>query len=459
MRPWEILAKHFVYLWDKLTRPSDSILDIEGRSQAKLLSSLLLSIIILGLAGISIPSIFHLEVSTGFFLMLIGLVLTGLVLFLVSRTSYYRIVKYVVFTVLTFLPLISIGLSRDFSTVNVRVVFIWSIIAFILASALLTFGQTLVVVIANVSIMLLILIIFPEVESRIVVSNFGFVLTFGGLTLVQMRYRNRLEDFRNSELVAANTELASLRDSLETRVIERTRALNDLEEQYRVLTEHNPLGVIRFDRQFHCLYINPAAAISFNISADQLTGSSLRTLLGDRPYVDRLEEFLEKVFVSGKSIKMETDIEGRYESWWFVPELDNDGNSISVLRISMDITENKRSEEALRASEERFRAMNDASPFGVFVNDPAGNRIYYNPMYLVLMGVTEEEVENTNWQEIIHPEDREHILETRARALSNPPYQFESVHRFLRKWGSHLGKFKNFINVGWQQIGGFSWID
>jgi PAS domain S-box-containing protein len=433
MKSWKVFTKYLFNLWEMMTGPSTRILDLEERSQAKLLSSLLLAMIFLGVLGILIPYFFHLNVSAGFFATLKGFILTSLVLYCVSRTIYFHIVKIIVFVFLTFLPLISIEASQDFSAENVRGVIIWPIIAFILASALLTFSQAVVLVAANAAAMLLILVLFPEAETRIGVSNFGFVLTLGGLVLVQMRYRSRLEVSRRSELIAANSELALLRDSLETRVTERTKALNDLEEQYRALAEHNPLGVIRFDRQFRCLYVNPAAASTFNFPVEHMAGSTLRELLGDRPDVGHLEQLLKKVFETGKPLKIETDVEGCYESWWLAPELDDRGNLVSVLRISMDVTENRRSEEALRASEERFRAMNDASPFGVFVNDPSGNRIYYNPMYLELLGVTEAEVGTTSWQDVIHPDDRGHILETRNYALSNPPYRFESVHRFLRK--------------------------
>lgn len=96
------------------------------------------------------------------------------------------------------------------------------------------------------------------------------------------------------------------------------------------------------------------------------------------------------------------------------------------------ILERKVSNTALRDSEERFRAMSDAAPLGIFVSDAQGNCIYTNPAYHAISGQTLAETLGTNWTSAIHPEDRLRAISEWGDAVrSHAPFVAEV--RFLRK--------------------------
>lgn len=96
------------------------------------------------------------------------------------------------------------------------------------------------------------------------------------------------------------------------------------------------------------------------------------------------------------------------------------------------VMERKAARGALQSSEERFRAMSDASPLGIFVSDAEGSCIYTNAAYHTISGLTLEETLGTNWSMAIHPEDRERVLaEWRVAARDQGPFQAE--FRFLQK--------------------------
>lgn len=96
------------------------------------------------------------------------------------------------------------------------------------------------------------------------------------------------------------------------------------------------------------------------------------------------------------------------------------------------ILERKVSRTALRDSDERFRAMSDASPLGIFVSDAQGNCIYTNAAYHTISGQTLEETLGTNWTSAIHPDDRlQAISEWGDAVRSQTPFIAEV--RFLRK--------------------------
>jgi len=99
------------------------------------------------------------------------------------------------------------------------------------------------------------------------------------------------------------------------------------------------------------------------------------------------------------------------------------------------VMERKASQDALRVSEERFRAMSDASPLGIFVSDAGGDCIYTNAAYHKISGLNFEQALGTRWSMAIHPDDRQRIVvEWRDAVRGQEPFQAEV--RFLREDGS-----------------------
>lgn len=96
------------------------------------------------------------------------------------------------------------------------------------------------------------------------------------------------------------------------------------------------------------------------------------------------------------------------------------------------ILERRVSRDALRESDERFRAMSDASPLGIFVSDAQGNCVYTNLAYQTISGLTLEETLGTNWTSAIHPEDRLNAITAWGDAVRNGAPLVAEL-RFLRK--------------------------
>ncbi len=95
----------------------------------------------------------------------------------------------------------------------------------------------------------------------------------------------------------------------------------------------------------------------------------------------------------------------------------------------------KASQDALRDSEERFRAMSDESPLGIFVSDEQGECVYTNAAYHKISGLDFTQALGTSWSTAIHPEDRARIVaEWRDAVRGQAPFQTEV--RFLRSDGS-----------------------
>jgi PAS domain S-box-containing protein len=81
-----------------------------------------------------------------------------------------------------------------------------------------------------------------------------------------------------------------------------------------------------------------------------------------------------------------------------------DTNQVALLFD--DITERRRTEAAIRETEERFRNMADHAPVLMWVTEADGSCTYLNRAWYEFTGQTEEEALGYGWLEATHPEDR-----------------------------------------------------
>jgi len=127
--------------------------------------------------------------------------------------------------------------------------------------------------------------------------------------------------------------------------------LLESETHFRTLAVNSPDLIIRFDRQYRHLYVNPAAEISYGIPLAEIIGKTQGDLGRDIKKVKFWEEHLESVFVTGKAKTIEYNIPEKGKKCYFntkiVPEFVDD-KVVSVLSISRDITGIKESEVKLK---------------------------------------------------------------------------------------------------------------
>ncbi len=115
-----------------------------------------------------------------------------------------------------------------------------------------------------------------------------------------------------------------------------------------------------------------------------------------------------------------------------------DGKAVLQATVR-DITEQKRADELLRASEERFRTIFEEAPLGVALVDSFTGRIYeVNQRFAEIVGRTREEIGSIDWMSITHPDDIQEDLDNMALLNAGRIPGFNMNKRYRRPDGSYV---------------------
>jgi PAS domain S-box-containing protein len=119
------------------------------------------------------------------------------------------------------------------------------------------------------------------------------------------------------------------------------------------------------------------------------------------------------------------------------PICDPQGRPYAIIGVSSDVTERKRAEDALHASQARFRALADEAPVGIFEMNREGRTIYLNRVGHAILDVPEGAALGAGWRESIHPEDRERVMREWNAAIGGNKV-FATEYRLRRANGRSI---------------------
>ncbi len=129
-------------------------------------------------------------------------------------------------------------------------------------------------------------------------------------------------------------------------------------------------------------------------------------------------------------------IDGHY--LWFDCTAENQIDNPTVrglIIIARDVTDQKLAEDAQVEAEARFRAAFERSPLGIGLITLEGNIIDANAAFTTMTGRTEEELIGLNLELLVHPDDRERMLEEGAARLLGASDKPPSPARLLQPDG------------------------
>lgn len=164
----------------------------------------------------------------------------------------------------------------------------------------------------------------------------------------------------------------------------------ELEAQFSRLAEATPDIVCRYDRQCRLIYANSGLEATMQRPLSQMLGKTPAEHAMDVRFIE-FEALLNAVMRDGRERDTELELpdigEGvRHHHIRLIAERRNDGEIVGAFAIGRDITERRKAQDQLHASEQAFRAVVEHSPDYITRYDRAFRRVYTNPAILAVMG-------------------------------------------------------------------------
>ncbi|HEX3203681.1 MAG TPA: PAS domain S-box protein [Nitrospiraceae bacterium] len=182
--------------------------------------------------------------------------------------------------------------------------------------------------------------------------------------------------------------------------------LREGEERYRLLFESNPHPMWVYDQDtLAFLAVNNAAVTHYGYARDEFLSMTIRDI---RPPED-IPALMQKVAMSKEGLDVAgiwrhrkkdgtiIDVEVTSHTLMF-------GGRRAEVVLAHDVTERKRAEEALQASEERFKVFMNNNPAVAFMKEEDGRYVYVNEPLARLFQKSEAELIGKNDFEILPAE-------------------------------------------------------
>ncbi|WP_075354281.1 PAS domain S-box protein [Desulfovibrio sp. DV] len=248
-------------------------------------------------------------------------------------------------------------------------------------------------------------------------------------------------------LLALNAVLRRTVRSQSHKLNQLLTAVDQSEERHRELVQSAASVILRLDPMGRVTFCNVFGLHFFGYGLDEMLGREIGSLIDipddaqASPWVQTLEVILNAPENAGSMTRQHKRRSGE-SVWiaWAVRGLrEASGALAEILCIGNDITDRKRIEEALLASEERYALVTLGANDGIWDWDLRTNIVYYSPRYMEILGHTPDEIPQLldEWTKRIHPDDAETVIRANKRCADGETDNFSVEYRMRHKDGTY----------------------
>jgi PAS domain S-box-containing protein len=242
----------------------------------------------------------------------------------------------------------------------------------------------------------------------------------------------RADDLRVEGVVVTLVDITDLKNTED--------ALRESEARFREMADGLPQVVWVHGPQGEQELVNQTFCDFFGVSREEMKGARWREFVHPDDVQDYARKFANCVtqrqpFHAQTRVRR-ADGEWRWFDSWGKPRFTASGEFKGFVGSSTDVTEQKKTEAALRESEERFRILADNIAQLAWMADTSGRIFWYNQRWFDYTGTTPEQMKGTGWEGIPHPDYIEQVKAKYMRSIeSGEPW--EDTFPMLGKDGNY----------------------
>jgi len=210
-----------------------------------------------------------------------------------------------------------------------------------------------------------------------------------------------------------------------------------LNEQMQTMLDASPTMIFYKDKENRLIRVNEAFARANGKSKQDMDGKTCWDLY-PRETADHYWQDDKEVIAAGKpKLNIIETMETPKGVMWVqsdkIPFRDTKGEIAGVIGFTLDITERKKMDEALRVSEARYRSFIEVTGQIGWTTLPDG-LVDDMPEWRKYTGQSREEVKGWGWLNAMHPDDRERTTEVWNKAVAQKG-TYETEYRIRRRDG------------------------
>jgi diguanylate cyclase (GGDEF)-like protein/PAS domain S-box-containing protein len=232
---------------------------------------------------------------------------------------------------------------------------------------------------------------------------------------------------------------------ISTDITERKQMEEKLHENQALLKSIincTPSSIFAFDLQHRFTLLNDAMARFCGLPQEDILGKALHDVFPNE-LADRRMAINSQILTTGKPLTYEEVVMSkfnnipRYVITSKFPLRDANGKINGLGGVATDITERKQAENALKNSEEYFRALFTQAPLGIaLINSLTGHIYKANQKYADIVGLSIDEIQRIDWMQITHPDDVQADLDNMALMNAGKTNGFVMEKRYIHADGS-----------------------
>jgi len=219
--------------------------------------------------------------------------------------------------------------------------------------------------------------------------------------------------------------------------------LKESEERYKLITENSHDVVSLMDLEGNYVFITPSVKDVFGYDPIDIIGKNTMEFIHP---VDR--QLVQEGFAATVDVKMKDGIatfrwrhqNGEYR--WIEASggviVDDEGNPIYIRANKLDVTEKLKTEEKLKAQEEKYKLVSENSGDVIGLHKLGGELLFVSPSCVRLIGYSESELQGTNPLDLIRPEHRDVITHTIEQTAVNRGKDVKMTYEIQAKDGRWL---------------------